>query len=69
MKDLENLTNIELNNLIVKTKDEHESLKLEINNYLTNIERLETLINIKIERLNEVEKNYVKLTEILLSKR
>jgi len=63
MEDLSKYTPTELLKMINDTKVKHDSLKQEIINHTIEVDELEKTINIKLENLTEIEKNYIKLIE------
>lgn len=63
MEDLSKYTPTELLKLINDTNKSHEELKAEIVNHTMEIDRIEKLINEKIVKLMEFEKNYIDLIE------
>lgn len=68
MEDLSKYTLIELNKLINEVGDEHETLKQEVINDTYEMDSIESKINIKINRLNELERNYIELIEEMNNK-
>ena len=75
MEEYKNMTPIELNVLINKTKDEHESLKSTINQLLDEVDEKKKEIEIKgveinknFELLKQIENKYVDLISILMDK-
>lgn len=63
MNDLSKYTSTELLKIINDINIQHEALRKEIISDTFEIDRLEKLINKKIERLNQLEKYYVDLIE------
>lgn len=68
MKNLDDMTPIELNVLINKNKEKHDNLKNEIILLLGDINKIEEQINYKIDSLVESEDYYIKLMEALMKK-
>ncbi len=60
-KEIKDLTLIELNYLINKTKENHDSVKVDIDILLDEYDLIEKGINKKVEELKEVEKKYIEL--------
>lgn len=69
MENYKNMTPIELNVLINKTKDSHEEIKSNIKTLLDQLNNLETNINEKIKELDKTESEYVELMSILMEKK
>jgi len=65
MQDLNKLTPTELLKRGNDIKARHDVLKQEIIADTHEIEKLEKLLNEKVEELQELEKNYVEIVEIL----
>jgi hypothetical protein len=65
MENLSGYTPTELLVMINKIKIEHDAIKQEIINDTYSIEELEKLINNKINKLTDIEKNYIALIEEL----
>ncbi len=68
MKDLKEMTPIELNVLINKTNENHEITKIKIYELLDEVSKLKEEINSKLEIITNLEDKYVKLMEILIEK-
>lgn len=68
MEDYHKMTPIELNVLINKIKDEHETIKLNIRKLLDEIDSKGNEVNGNIETLKDVEEKYVQLMGILMEK-
>ncbi len=68
MKDLKEMTPIELNVLISKTNENHEMTKIKIYELLDEVSKLKDEINSKLEIITNLEDKYVKLMEILIEK-
>jgi len=65
MQDLNKLTPTELLKRGNDIKARHDALKQEIIADTHEIEKLEKLLNEKVKELQELEKNYVEIVEIL----
>jgi len=63
MDDYKNKTTIELLKLINDLKSNYDILKQEIINYSIEIDEIEKIINEKIIKLTNFEKNYIDLIE------
>lgn len=63
MEDLSKYSLIELNKMINEISVNHDNIKNEIVNYSIEIDKLQNIINDKINELNNLEKNYVALIE------
>jgi len=63
MDDYKNKTTIELLKLINDLKSNYDILKQEIINYSIEIDEIEKIINEKIIKLTNFEKNYISLIE------
>lgn len=63
MKDIKNLTLIELNNYAAELKIKHENCKSEIIQHTKEIEDIELMVNNKLNLLSEIEDEYVKIIE------
>lgn len=63
MEDLSKYTQIELLKMINETNVQHESLRQEIIVDSYEFDKIEKMINKKIEHLNNLEKNYIELIE------
>ena len=68
MEKYEDMTPIELNVLINKTKERQEIIKSEILIHLDEIKFHENKINSELEEMKEVEDKYVNLISVLMSK-
>jgi sensor domain CHASE-containing protein len=69
MKDLKDMTPIELNHLVNKVKENHDLIKSKIKNKLSQVEKLEGEINIEIEKLSKLEEQYVEMMALLIEKK
>jgi len=65
MEDLSKYTPIELNKMANDICSEHEALKKQIIDDTLNIELLEIKVSQSVEKLQELEKNYVEIIEKL----
>ena len=65
MEDLNKLTPTELLKKANDIKARHDALKQEIVDHTYEIEKQEKELNKKVEELQELEKNYVEIVEIL----
>jgi uncharacterized coiled-coil DUF342 family protein len=65
MQDLNKLTPTQLLKKGNDIKARHDALKQEIFDYTHEIEKLEKQLNEKVIELQELEKNYVEIVEIL----
>jgi len=65
MKDISKYTPTELLKMINDSNTAHDALKQEIIDHTFEVDELEIKINQKIEKLTEIEKNYVILIEEL----
>jgi hypothetical protein len=65
MEDYSKYTPIELLKMGNDIKTKHDALKQEIIEYSFQTEELEKLINKKLALLDELEKNYVAIIEII----
>jgi hypothetical protein len=65
MENLSGYTETELLKMINDSKVEHDKLKKEIVDHTFQVDELEKIINGKINKLTEVEKNYIVLIEEL----
>lgn len=63
MDDYKNKTTIELLKLINDLKSNYDILKQEIIDYSVEIDEIEKIINEKIIKLTNFEKNYISLIE------
>lgn len=61
MEDLSKHTAIELQKLVNDCNAEHESLKSKLVEDTHEMDRIEKKINVNIEALNLVEKNYISI--------
>lgn len=68
MEDLKKYTPIELQKMINDTQVNHDKIKNEIIDYSNDIDRLQNIINEKIDILNNLEKNYVDLVEEFMNR-
>lgn len=68
MENYDDLSPIELNVLINKTKEIHENIKKEIKDLLSQVDELSVDINNKIKLLESTEEKYVELISILVEK-
>lgn len=69
MEDYKNMTAIEINHLINKTKDKHEEIKSNIKKMLFETDELEKKINKSLLELQSVEEKYVELVSVLINKK
>lgn len=65
MEDLTKLTPTELLKIGNDIKARHDALKQEIINTTLELEQLEAVLNKKLQELDELEKTYVKIVEII----
>ncbi len=63
MENLKQYTPIELLNILNKIKKEHDNLKTEIVENTNQIDILDNKINIDLELLTELEKQYIEIIE------
>jgi hypothetical protein len=63
MEELSKYTPTELLKLVNDTKLSHDTLKQEIIDHTFDLDELSKVINEKIAKLTELEKNYVELIE------
>ena len=68
MESYNKLTDTELLHHVNSAKNFHEIIKKEIIEMTNEIERLETIVNNKLEQLENVEKNYVDLMKEMTSR-
>ena len=68
MKDFKDMTPIELNNLVNKTKENHEIIKTNILNLLDEVNELKKHINSKLKMMEGLEDKYVEMMEVLMEK-
>lgn len=68
MEDLKKYTPIELQKMINDIQVNHDKIKNEIINNSKDIDKLQNIINEKINELNNLEKNYVELVEEFMSR-
>lgn len=68
MKQLDNLSSIEMLKIINDLNTNHETLKKEIIELTYKIDEINLLINKKIDALKEIEKEYVECFEELNSR-
>ena len=69
MKELKDMTPIELNHLVNKVKENHDLIKSKIKDKLSQVEKLEGEINIEIEKLSKLEEQYVEMMALLIEKK
>lgn len=63
MENLSSYSPIELQKMINDTNLSHEKIKEEIIDLSIEIDRIQAIINEKIEQMNNLENNYVNLIE------
>lgn len=68
MKELNEMTPIELNVLLNKVNENHEIIKSHINALTYEIDEKEIEINKKLDKLKTLEDKYVEIMSILMSK-